>query len=217
MSKSVTFLKGRGDCGWVEYLATRCDALDAERIVIDLVKPEPADLPYRPPSASGVIADYDVIVSLVGAPTLVEAIDWATLIGETPVAAHGYVVEERSIFDRGVDRRVGRSPGTKLFGLLMFHADMPDSAARRSWALHATLAERVHVGASRYVQNWITRRLSPDAPDARGMPEMSFPTHSDLIDRFFDSSRGRDEILHDTAHFVARGPRLYCAEHVVRC
>lgn len=217
MSKSVTFLKGRDDGDWTGYLAARCAALDAERIVIDRIQPTPAGLPYRPPSASGVVADYDVIVSLAGAPALVETIDWATLLGEAPVAAHGYAVEERSIFDRGAPRGIGLSPGTKLFGLLMFHADMPDSAVQRSWALHAELAERVHVGASRYVQNWITRRLSPDAPDARGMPEMSFPTHSDLIDRFFDSSRGRDEILQDTAHFVAHGPRFYCVEHIVRC
>lgn len=51
--------------------------------------------------------------------------------------------------------------------------------------------------------------LTPDSPPARGLPELRFPDEAALVDRFFDSDRGRDEILQDTAHFVASGPRLY--------
>lgn len=144
------------------------------------------------------------------------AIDWDALLGAPPATRHSYGVEPRLIFDRGAERRVGTSPGYKLFGRLMFHADMPDSAARRSWTLHAGLAERVHIGASRYVQNWVIEPLSADCPPTRGMPEMSFPSEGDLVDRFFDSDRGREEILQDTAHFVAAGPRFYAIENVVR-
>jgi hypothetical protein len=217
LAKSVTFLKlhDKSD-GWFETMGRRCLGLDADRVVIDRVEPEPEGLPYRPASASGVAADYDAIVSLTGPAPVVEAVDWTGMLDDAVAAAHGYAVEETQIFDRGAARGLGRTPGTKLFGLLLFHPDLPDSAARRSWALHAGLAERVHVGAARYAQNWIVRPLSSDAPPAHGMPEMHFPTPTDLIERFFDSDRGRDEILQDTAHFVARGPRLYCAEHVLR-
>jgi hypothetical protein len=217
VAKSITFLKGHdGGGGWLEKLGDGCLALDAGRVVIDKIEPAPEDLPYRPPSASGIVADYDAIVSLTGPASVVEAVDWTAMLGGAVAVAHGYAVEETPVFDRGAARGLGRTPGTKLFGLLLFHPDLLDSAARRSWAIHAGLAGRVHVGASRYAQNWIIRPLSPDGPQARGMPEMQFPTTEDLIERFFDSDRGRDEILQDTAHFVARGPRFYCTEHVLR-
>jgi len=96
-----------------------------------------------------------------------------------------------------------------LVGRLMFHGDLPDSAARRSWALHAGLAERVHIGACHYVQNWVLEALVPDCPPTRGLPELRFPDEAAAVERFFDSERGRMEILQDTAHFVACGPRLY--------
>jgi hypothetical protein len=99
---------------------------------------------------------------------------------------------------------------------LHFHADMPDSAVRRSWANHAKLAVKVHVGAERYRQHWIEERLTADGPHYRGASELHFASRQELIEGYFDSQRGREEIVQDIAHFIAgRPPRIFTREHVV--
>lgn len=218
LGKTVTFVAmGLGRTIDRDGLAVRCAAGGFTGVVIDRIVTPPAALPYRPPTdATAGAHQYDVIISLHGSDAALRRVDWGELLDDAPATVHSYAVEQRIIFDRGAARQMGTSPGLKLFGRLMFHADMPDSAARRSWALHAGLAERVHVGASRYVQNWVVETLTPDSPPTRGMPEMSFPSERDLVERFFDSDRGRDEILQDTAHFVASGPRFYAVEDVIR-
>ena len=217
IAKTVSFIAVGDAAIDFDDVAARCEAVGFEGIVIDRIVPPPAGLPYRPTSdLTGGAHQYDAIISLHGNDAALRQLEWNDMLGSAPDMVHSYAVEARLVFDRGAPRQVGTSAGFKLFGRLMFHADMPDSAARRSWALHAGLAERVHVGASRYVQNWVVEMLTPGCPETRGMPEMSFPSEADLIDRFFDSDRGRDEILQDTAHFVAWGPRFYAIEQVVR-
>lgn len=167
------------------------------------VLPPPPGVPYRPPSDPRPerSADlYDAALILPGHSPLPP-------IPADMLELHAYAVESRTVFER----HAASDPATAitLLGRLMFHADLPDSAARRSWRLHAPLAERVHVGADRYVQNWVVAALTPESPPTRGLPEMRFPDEASLVERFFDSDRGRDEILQDTAHFVASGPRLY--------
>jgi hypothetical protein len=167
------------------------------------VVPPPANVAYRPPSDPQPerSADlYDAVLTSEGHGPL-------PAIPAEVIMFHAYAVESRTLFDRGVPH--DPASAITLTGRLMFHADLPDSAARRSWSLHAPLAERVHIGADRYIQNWVTDVLTPDSPPTRGLPELRFPDESALVDRFFDSDRGRDEILQDTAHFVASGPRLY--------
>jgi len=163
----------------------------------------PEGVPYRPPSDPDPYRSagaYDLVaIDDTGAARWPDMPDLLTL--------HAYRVEADTMFAR---KPIGDdAEAITLLGRLMFHADLPDSAARRSWRLHAPLAERVHVGASHYVQNWVTETLSSDAPPTRGLPEMRFPNEQALVERFFDSDRGRDEILQDTSHFVASGPRLY--------
>jgi hypothetical protein len=167
------------------------------------VVPPPPNVAYRPPSDPQPERSahlYDAALILSGHAALPP-------IPAVTAAIHAYAVESRTIFERGP----APDPATAitLMGRLMFHADLPDSAARRSWGLHAPLAERVHVGADRYIQNWVVGTLTPGSPAARGIPELRFPDAAALVGRFFDSDRGRDEILQDTAHFVASGPRLY--------
>ncbi len=129
---------------------------------------------------------------------------------------HAYRATETVIWDRQETAPGQQTPGTSFMGRLQFHDDMPDSAARRSWTLHATLARRVHAAATRYAQNWIDGMLTPDAPVARGVPDLHFASARDLQERFFDSPAGRDAVLQDTAHFIQDGPRLYTREFIVR-
>ena len=166
----------------------------------------PYGLPYAPPSDPDPLASsqlYDVAAIW---DDIAQAPDFAPLL-TAGVLVHAWSVQPTVGYSRGPygdDREA-----LTLLGRLMFHADLPDSAAQRSWALHAALAERVHIGACHYVQNWVLEALVPDCPPTRGLPELRFPNEAAAVDRFFDSDRGRMEILQDTAHFVASGPRLY--------
>lgn len=165
----------------------------------------PANVAYRPPSDPQPEQSarlYDAALFLPGHGPL-------PAVPASITALHAYAVESRTIFTR--ESHADPATAITLLGRLMFHADLPDSAAQRSWRLHAPLAERVHIGADLYVQHWVVKALTPDSPPARGLPEMRFPEKMALVDHFFDSDRGRDEILQDTAHFVASGPRLYLA------
>jgi hypothetical protein len=184
------------DVDWPRFAAAFGDC------VARVIAPPP-NVAYRPPSDPQPerSADlYDAALILAGHGPLPP-------IPAKTAAIHAYAVESRTIFDRGSDH----DPATAitLMGRLMFHADLPDSAARRCWSLHAPLAERVHIGADRYIQTWVVGTLTAESPAARGIPELRFPDAGALVERFFDSDRGRDEILQDTAHFVASGPRLY--------
>lgn len=183
-----------------------CRFPEADAATLLRVAPPPEGLPYRPagsPAPEASWRDYDAVLLLDG---IHRAPDWARLDVSLSVV-HAYAVEARQMFERGDPAR--EPEAITLLGRLMFHADLPDSAARRSWSLHAPLAERVHVGATGYIQNWVVASLSPDCPHARGLPQMRWPDERTLVARFFDSARGHAEILQDTAHFIASGPRFY--------
>lgn len=171
-----------------------------------VVGPPPQGLPYAPSSDPDPVASsrlYDAAAIWDDTP---DTPDFAPLLS-AGILVHAWSVEPTVGYSRspyGQDNEA-----LTLVGRLMFHPDLPDSAARRSWALHAGLAERVHVGACHYVQNWVLEALLPDCPPTRGLPELRFPNEAAAVERFFDSERGRMEILQDTAHFVASGPRLY--------
>ncbi len=190
-----------------------------EAMTVNLVRVPPEPLPYRPPSDSslGLPPEYDAIIEIWGRRSGREiAADMHAALDGTVAALHAYAVTATQIYHRRPFAQGQPSAGVKLIGRLMFHADMPDSAARRSWTLHAALAERVHIGSALYVQNWVDQPLTDTCPAARGMPIMHFPTEADFLHAFVDSARGMQEILQDTAHFVAGGPRFYTTEYVIR-
>jgi hypothetical protein len=109
------------------------------------------------------------------------------------------------------------APGYKLMRGLVFHADLGPPAARRQWVHHAKLALRVHVGVARYVQHWVDEPLTPDAPAIGGFSELYFSSLEAMRDRYFDSQRGKDEILHDLGHFMASGSkRFYGQEYRIK-
>lgn len=219
--KIITFLRGKGAAApYQDWLVRQAEGLAntmPDGLVLNLIDPTPEDIPYRPANDVNLREArprYDAALEAWGDSEALAARVREAVTGETALC-HIYEVEETVILDRAP--AAGRpSAGLKLMGQLMFHADMPDSAVRRSWALHAPLAVRVHIGAGRYVQNFVTRSFDADAPTTRGIPQMHFPTRADLIERFVDSPRGMQEILQDTAHFVAGGPRFYTREMVLR-
>lgn len=129
---------------------------------------------------------------------------------------HAYRVSDTTILDKEPNRS-DRSSGYTLLRELLFHGDMSDAAARRCWTHHAKLALKVHVGMTRYIQHWIDERMTAETPPARGISELYFPSREELAQRYYESPRGRDEIVHDTGHFIdKRLPRVYSYEHILR-
>lgn len=193
--------------------------LPGEAITVNLVRMPPEHLPYRPPSDSsvGLTPEYDVIVEIWSPRSALSvASDVRKELADRVSVFHAFAVTETLIYHRRDFPQGQPSTGVKLIGRLMFHADMPDSAVGRSWALHAGLAGRVHTGSARYVQNWVDGALTDPCPPTRGMPIMHFPTEREFLEQFVDSPRGMQEILQDTAHFVAGGPRFYTTEYIIR-
>ena len=192
---------------------------DLEGLAIDVVDRTPGKLPYTPitSASSGRNLDhapaYDAVVH-VWLPSVdrfrTASESWAGHAG----ICHSFQASEIVIWS-DEPAALGALPGLKYLGLLEFHDDLTDSAIRRSWAHHTKLARRAHPGATKYLQNWLTP-LDADAPPAKGISELYLPRISESFDNFFDSVRGRQEITHETAHFVKGGPRLYATEHVFR-
>jgi hypothetical protein len=227
LNKVMTFLRATAGADRDEFqrsiLALARNGLDARigagALTVNLVLPPLPGLPYRPPSdpTAGSMPEYDAIVEAWGAQAasaLKERL--SREVGGQCGVLHSYAVTHTTIYDRRPFPRGQPSEGIKLIGRLMFHADLPDSAARRSWGLHARLAARVHVGSAIYAQNWVDADLGNDCPPARGMPIMHFPTETDFFKGFVDSPRGMEEIIQDTSHFVAGGPRFYATEYIIR-
>lgn len=129
---------------------------------------------------------------------------------------HSYHISETEVLQRPDLLSGTPTPGYKLIRGLFFYDDMPDTLVQRSWEHHQHLAVKVHIGLARYVRHWVEEILSPDAPAIRGLSELHFPSEEALLDRYFDSSRGEEEILHDIGHFISGGTRrLFCREYVI--
>jgi hypothetical protein len=220
--KLMIFLRGPDLGAWLldHAVAFSRDARPS-RLTVNL-NDQPPEVRVHVSSADAAADPYAAVLQLwFDAPddpsAASEKLDALTADGSLLRHAEGmsaYRIEETEIWNRE-QRRVGRAPGVTYLGLLDFHADMPDSAARRSWTLHANAARRVHVGCTRYQQNWIAAALTPDTDAARGIAELYFPSRDAIINGFFESERGRTEIRQDIGHFISRGTRLYTSEYVL--
>ena len=194
------------------------------RFLIDVVDQTPSKLPYTPPSETGSPANldhapiYDAILQM-WLPTEADfrAISepWPKALIDRTTARHRYRASETTIWTRERERP-GRKPGLKYLGLLEFHDDLSEHAIRRSWAHHTHLARRAHPHAETYLQNWLDESLDAGAPPARGVSELYLPPESDPFANFFASETARQEITHETMHFIRAGRRFYTTEHVLR-
>jgi hypothetical protein len=130
---------------------------------------------------------------------------------------HVYRVTESEVFHQPDLPRGAPTPGIKLMRGLFLFEDLPDAAAQRIWEHHSALATKVHVGLARYSRHWVDGVLTKDSPKIRGLSDLHFPDEASMRDRYFDSPRGRDEIMHDIGHFIAGGTqRFYGKEYVLK-
>jgi hypothetical protein len=188
------------------------------RHVANLAVDGPEELRQRQ-SSEQPDARYDVVAQLELDDVTAFRAAWdasaAAELGSWVDVLHLYRVAPTIVIDKEAARPESL-PGYKVMREIMFHSDMPDSAARRSWTHHGNLSRIVHVGVTRYIQYWVEERLSPTPLPIRGISELYLPTWEALAQRYYDSARGREEVTHDAGHFIANQlPRVYAREHVL--
>jgi hypothetical protein len=181
------------------------------RLVVDLVDVVPDRVPWQRPGEAAPTPGappFDVVVETwleIGA-------DLAPSVERTETFRVTEWVEK----DLQPTMRDERSPGVKYIALCAFHDDLTDVGVKRSWAQHVGLALAVHVGASKYVRNWVDEAISASSTEVRGVVELHFKTMADLETRWFDSDRGRDQIIQDVGHFLKSATRMFTSEYVLR-
>lgn len=190
-----------------------------ERLIVNVATEAPQDQPYGG-GESQQGEQYDVVLQIwvSGNFDLTEALHpWDTELARLVVRQDSYRLSETVVLERA-DLLAGvPSPGLKLLRGLYFFDDMSDFTAKRCWSHHAHLATKVHVGMARYVRHWVEEILTPNSPHIRGLSELHFPSDEAMRERYFDSPRGREEILHDIGHFISGGThRIYAKEYILK-
>lgn len=182
-----------------------------EQLTVNLVVENPEPITPRPYELPRDQTRCDAVIEY-WASDAGAAVDAMRAFGRAGLFEHAvtqsaYVVSEQPVLEEGGGRRAP----LKYIGRLRFHEDLPRSAARRSWSVHADLVARAFQAARAYVQNAVDDVIEGDATQAGGIPEMWF-------DSFVDAGRflpgAGEQILHDLRHFVSAGSRLYAREHV---
>ncbi|MEV7136279.1 hypothetical protein AB0N24_25815 [Arthrobacter sp. NPDC093128] len=187
---------------------------------VNTAVPEPVGLElYGNSETNGAVSsDAIVEVTLNGERAAAQLLMFNESAGKSLIqSCHVYEVEEDEVFS-SLDSAGGvPSQGLKLMRGLFFLSDLPDSAIRRSWKHHQDLAVKVHTGLVRYACIWVHRSLTPGAPPIQGVSVLHFPSIEDMRENYFDSARGRSEIIHDIGHFISGGTsRMFAKEFVYR-
>ncbi len=117
-------------------------------------------------------------------------------------ACHSYLVTEIVEKNRQAFEVGQRAPGVNLVSAIMWAAGKTDQAGRQGWRNHGPLACRVHIGMTRYVQNFVEQALTPDAPPYNGVAILYFPTLEDLEQRLYDTPQNAEVIAADVKSFV---------------
>jgi hypothetical protein len=187
------------------------------RLIVNLATAIPALQPYGNAESLGGDA-FDVVVQIY----LQNGSDYERVVKpnlpclqDRSGAYHAYRVTESEVLHKPALIRSAPTPGIKLMRGLFIFEDLPDTAARRMWAHHSSLAEKVHVGLARYARHWVDGVLTEGSPMIRGLSDLHFPDEQTMRDLYFDSPRGRDEIMHDLGHFIAGGTQRFCGQEYV--
>jgi len=155
-----------------------------------------------------------VIEAWTDQDTLGESLRAAAL--ESLVAVQAiYRVTELVEKDEGPDAGWPVS-GVRLIVPWVGRSDVSTSERRRHWNEHVPLANRVHVGVTRYVRNWIEGPVGDDAasaPPYQGIASQHYASERDMIERSFDSPASVQVITDDVADFIAEHVVLLVTEY----
>lgn len=115
---------------------------------------------------------------------------------------HSYLVSEAIVKDQQSFAVGQRAPGVNLVSAITWAKDKTDETGRQGWRKHGPLAHRVHIGMTRYVQNYVELGLTPGAPGYNGVAMLYFPTLADLEQRLYDTAQNAEVIAADVKSFV---------------
>jgi hypothetical protein len=126
---------------------------------------------------------------------------------ERSLRAHGancysYLVSEVVEKDQQTFVRGERAPGVNLVSAITWGEGKNDQQGRQGWRHHGPLACRIHIGMTRYVQNYIEQVLTPGAPPYNGVAMLYFPALVDLEQRLYDRPESAELIGADVRSFV---------------
>jgi uncharacterized protein (TIGR02118 family) len=119
-------------------------------------------------------------------------------------SAHGYMVEEALQWDRLEPQPEGTpSLGFKVIAL----SRRAPGISKKNFIshyrnVHTELARKHHPGISRYTQNFVVNKLTPDAPDIDAFAELHFASREDFTDRFYATPESRQIIWNDVKAFA---------------
>ena len=116
-------------------------------------------------------------------------------------ACHSYLVSEVVEKDQPTFP-LGRAPGVNLVSAITWGVGKTEETGRQGWRKHGPLACRVHIGMTRYVQNYVEQALTPGAPAYNGFALLYFPTLQDLEQRLYDTPQNAEVIAADVKSFV---------------
>ena len=110
-----------------------------------------------------------------------------------------------------VTRMVEKAPpaprldAVKMVACIRQRPDLSKAETRRHWDEHVPLALRIHVGASRYVRNWVEEVVLSSGFSPAGYPgiaTMAFHTEADFRERLYDTPENAKVIAEDVAEFM---------------
>jgi EthD domain len=115
---------------------------------------------------------------------------------------HSYLVTEVVEKDQQTFAHGERAPGVNLVSAITWGVGKSHEQGRQGWRNHGPLACRIHIGMTRYVQNYVEHALTPAAPPYNGVATLYFPTLQDLEQRLYDRPESAELIGADVRSFV---------------
>jgi hypothetical protein len=155
------------------------------------------------PSDDG--APWDAVIELWGGHATASPGSLRTDLEPHAAALAIYRVTELVGKDTG-PHRGWPTAGVKLVVPWIGRSDVTPAEQRRHWDEHVPLANRIHVGVTRYVRNWVDWPApGTDAaqPPYQGIATQHFPSERDMIERSFDRPESVQVIAADVADFLA--------------
>jgi EthD domain-containing protein len=126
----------------------------------------------------------------------------AQSLGSRSAGCQTYLVSEVVQKDQQTFALGQRAPGVNLVSAITWAAGKTDETGRQGWRKHGPLACRVHIGMTRYVQNYIEQAVTAGAPGYTGVALLYFPTLHDLEQRLYDTPQNAEIIAADVKSFV---------------
>ncbi len=144
--------------------------------------------------------------------------NWSALLAEIVGELHAYAVQEVPHWSCTRSWADGEpTPGFKMMALTRRRSGLLREEFQRHYRdVHALLAREHHPALWSYTQNFVSAKLTPDAPDLDCLAEMHFRSVEDLHNGFYATGQSAGIIAKDVAKFMdQRSVRLASVDEVI--